>query len=50
VDAGRSEAEIPRTREYWILDGKVLFPLRKGGKGVVIDHGLDGFARIYVFI
>ena len=29
LDTGRSEAEIPRTREYWILDGKNLFLLIK---------------------
>ncbi len=25
LDAGRSEAEIPRTREYWILDARYSF-------------------------
>jgi hypothetical protein len=30
LDTGRSEAEIPRTREYSMLDEHDLFPLIRG--------------------
>ncbi|MCK4558467.1 MAG: hypothetical protein KAV45_01700 [Calditrichia bacterium] len=32
LDAGRSEAEIPRTQEYWMLDTRYkIYDVRPGG-------------------
>ncbi|NOQ96537.1 MAG: hypothetical protein GQ561_00070 [Calditrichae bacterium] len=32
LDAGRSEAEIPRTREYWLRVGEDLSPPSPAGE------------------
>jgi hypothetical protein len=47
LDAGRSEAEIPRTREYWMLDKHDLFPLIRGCCSLSIFNNFNAENVIY---